>query len=113
MRQMTVRRGEMNEKIVIKAVNPTSDGQGGSTEGALTTVCTMWAKVSPFSANRTLQYGQITGSQTYEITMNYRDDITISATNIIEWNSKTLAVHSVRQTDENRKQYIILAYEKV
>ena len=110
MRQPNVRRGEMREKIIIKSLKTTSDGQGGVTEGTPTTVATLWAKVEPFSASRTLQYGQISGSQSYQITTSYGQ--TITERNIITWNTKTLAIHSVRMTDEDRKQYIILAYDK-
>ena len=113
MRQRPTSRGEMKDRIIVKAVNPTSDGQGGNLENELTTVATMWAKVSPFSANRTLMVGQISGSQSYEITFNYREDVTINEKNIITWNSKDLMIHSVRQTDEDRTQFIILAYNKV
>ena len=112
MRIARKRRGEMREKIVIQSVNPTTDGQGGMTEGTPVTVATMWAKVSPFSASRTLKYAQVAGSQGYEITFNYRGDITINEKNLIAWNSKSLAIHSVRMIDENRTQFSILAYEK-
>jgi len=103
----------MREAVTIQALNPTTDNQGGMTEGTPTTVASMWAKVSPMTASRTLAEFQLTGSQGYEITINYRSDVTINQRNILTWNSKTLQIHSVRMQDENRKQFIILAYEKL
>ena len=100
----------MREKVVFKTITATPDGQGGSTE-ALETLTTMWAKVEPLTAVRALEYQQITGSQGYVITVNYRSDITKD--NVLEWNSLTLSIVSVKMTNENRKQLIILAQNKV
>ena len=113
MRQSRVRRGEFKERVIIKAVNSVDDGQGGKTEGAPVTISTMWAKVAPFSASRTLEYSQVTGSQGYEITMSYRADITMDESSLIVWNGKTLQVHSVRMINENRRQWSIIAFNKV
>ena len=112
MRTPRKRPGEFRERVIIKSVNPTTDSQGGSTEGTLQTVATMWCKVEPFSASRTLQYGQISGSQSYEITIPYNGTITFDKGNVLSWNSKDLAVHSVRMQEEDRRQWIVLAYER-
>ena len=102
----------MREKVTIKSVTNTSDGQGGKTE-ALSAGNAMWAKVEPLTGTRAMEYQQLTGSQGYIITMNYRDDITIDQTSILSWNSKTLTVHSAKMDDENRRQIIILAHNKI
>lgn len=110
-RKPTTRRGELKDKITVKSVTLSDDGQGGSTE-TLTTTASMWSKVEPLTGSRALEFQQITGSQGYTITFSYRGDIDISTKSVIEYNSETLSIHSVRMIDENRKQFKILAYNK-
>ena len=111
MRQPRTHRGELREKVIIKSVTLTSDGQGGSTE-ALSAGTTVWAKVTPLTGSRALEYEQVAGAQGSIITINFRDDITIDNTSILSWDSKTLTVHSAKTT-EDRRQIEILAFNKI
>jgi len=111
VRQARTHRGELREKVIIKAVTLTSDGQGGSTE-ALSAGTTVWAKVAPLTGSRALEYQQLAGGQGYIVTTNFRDDITIDNTSVLSWNSITMAVHSAKTT-EDKRQIEILAFNKI
>ena len=106
--------GQMNQTLIIKSVNPTTDSGGGMTEGTPTTVATIWANIIPLTGSRALEFAQITNGKPYDITINYPiGDFTIDETNILTFDSRTLTIHSVVQIDESLKQYKIIAYEKV
>ena len=106
--------GHLNNKLIVKSVNPTTDSGGGATEGTPTTVTTIWCNIKPMTGNRALEFAQITNGKPYEIVINYPiGDFTIDETNILTFDSRILTVHSVVQIDESLKQYKIIAYEKV
>ena len=109
------RIGRMNKKIIIKTVDTASDGFGGNTEdGTFTTIATVWAKVKPLTGFRALQFGQIVGNKPYEIEFNYqKSNFTVNEQNVLEFESKNFAVHSVIEINEDRKIIKILAYEQV
>jgi len=104
--------GKLNRKVIIKAVNGTSDSQGGQTEGAPTTIAVVWANVKPMDGKVALQYGMQQEDKAYMITLNYRDDITIDNTSLITYDSRDITVHSVIDKDEKMKQLKMVGYEK-
>ncbi len=104
--------GKLNKKIAIKAVNPTTDGQGGATEGTPTTSATVWGNVKPMDAKQSLDYGELVGHKLYVITLNFRDDITIDNTSLLTYDSRDMTVHSVIDKNEESKQLKLVGYEK-
>jgi len=75
-------------------------------------IITVWAYVKPMDGKQAFDFQQITSHKPYVITINYREDITIDNTTILEYDSRSLTVHSVIDIGEGSKQLKIICYEK-
>ena len=103
--------GRLNRKVAIYTVTATSDSQGGATETD-TLTRTVWASVEPLTGSRAKEYSQIVSGKGYKITMFKPSDLTISESNYLVFDSRTMAIHSVISKDEDDRFLEIIAEQK-
>ena len=105
--------GKYRHRITFQTATETTDGQGGVTV-AMTTLATQWANVTPLSGDRLLRMQQIVMGQWYEITTNYRADLSASlaAGNGIVYDGRTLNVRAYQNVGDENMTWKFLAYEK-
>ena len=107
---MALSVGKMRERIVIQSQGRTTD-LGGGAAVAWSTVATTWARIVPSSGSESFSGMQVTNTNTFEITMRYRTNIT--TTNRILWGSRTFNIRSVINNNERDKYLTVVAEEGV
>lgn len=109
-----LRSGDLTHQVIIKNMTQTSDGQGGRV-GTETTLGTIWARIMPLNAQRSLSYGLLLTSRPHEVRVHYEDNAyTLDEScwlEVVE-TGQILYVHSVINTDMQYKQMDILTVEK-
>ena len=104
--------GSMLHRVIIKTQSKSSDGRGGTTS-TISTVKTIFADVEPLSGRRLQQYGQTFQGNAYLITARWRSVDTVTNVNHkLEWNSRTLIIHSIINKDNRKKYAEIICEEK-
>jgi SPP1 family predicted phage head-tail adaptor len=107
-----MRTGKLNQRITFWANNAVSDNYGGEIDN-WTEVQTTWANIKGLTGRRELEFQQVVNGKPYEIVVRWRNDISITETNKIVWEGRTLYLHSVIDEDSQNWFYKILAFEKV
>jgi len=98
----------VRERVAIQTISLADDGYGGKTE-TLSTLATVWAKVSPVKGREVEKSGRMESVETYLVMIRYRADVTTA--HRILWSGKLLNIRSVQNRDEKR-QFLTLECEK-
>lgn len=106
-----MRTGSLSKRVVVKQTSFVMDGAGGTTPTQSETLET-WANITPVRGQRAFQYNQIIQATWYDVTLRYREDLTITKELILEYKGKTLVLHSVINKDEKSRVIQAIAYEK-
>jgi len=99
--------GSLKHRISIYTTVSTQDSGGLTQTRSL--LFETWAKIVPLNQARSLDYGLIENFKNYEITIRYRSTVTPKQT--IDWDSKTLTITSVLNTDANLKELKLICTE--
>lgn len=104
--------GKMIHRISIKSIAKVSDGRGGTT-ATVSQVKDIFANVEPLSGRRLQQYGQTFQGNAYLITARWLSVDTVTNVNHkLEWDSRTLIIHSIINKDNRKKYAEIICEEK-
>jgi len=109
-----LRSGDLDHQVRIKRMSQTTDGQGGRI-GTESTIATIWAKLEPLNASRSLAYGMTLNNRPYQVMVQYEEDAyTLDEDCWLELvaSGQKLYIHSVINTDMRYRQMEILATEK-
>jgi len=98
-----LKAGKLRHRVTIK--RPTKDNQHNTTYAELATV---WAEIKPLYGVQ-LEYAKaMHANTTHQITARYTD---VQAFDCIEFGSRTFNVLSVRNTEEQNREVVLLAVE--
>lgn len=104
--------GKLIHRVVIKSQTKSSDGRGGTTS-TISTVKTIFANVKPLSERKLHQYGQTFQGNAYLITARWLSVDTVTNVNHkLEWDGRTLIIHSIINKDNRKKYAEIICEEK-
>jgi SPP1 family predicted phage head-tail adaptor len=98
----------------LKIFNPAvqvTDGIGGGTY-TYTYVTTIWGKATRMTGTRALEFTQLIHGEPYDITIRYRDDITIDESTRFTFGNKNIFVHSIEPDDKKQYFHIIGRVDK-
>lgn len=106
-----MRTGKLRNRVSVKELSTTPDGAGGTTT-TWTEILETWANVKPMKGQRLLEYGQLVQGTPYDVTLRFREDISVSKNLRIDFKGKEMILHSVINKDEFGKELNIVAYTK-
>lgn len=84
--------GKLDQRVTIKRLTITADGQGGGAE-TWTTIATVWANVRPKSGRERAGSDQLMSTGNYIITIRYLDDL--SESDRIVWGAKEFNIRFI------------------
>lgn len=106
-----MRIGKLRKRLSVKELSTVPDGAGG-TEPTWTEVLSTWGSIKPMKGRRLMEYGQIVQGTPYDITLRYREDLTINKDFKIDFDGKEVILHSVINKDERNNILEIVGYVK-
>ena len=105
------RPGKLDQRITFKAQALAADGIGGSvmSYGDISTVPTVWARVTPSSGKEISAEGRVVADGMFKFTIRNRSDI--DETHVIFWGGETYNIRNVRRSG-TRSMYLEIDAER-
>lgn len=101
--------GRLRARLVLQAMTPQSDGEGGHTEG-WSDVAALWALVEPATARDRFAADQRLAELTHRVTIRFRDDVRSGMR--FAWGARKLLIRSVHDPDEAGRFLMCRAQEE-
>lgn len=103
---MYVKLSELRHRITIQRSVSMIDDMGNLIQQGLEDICTVWAKILPYTAKISDGYAEEVKEVDYRIAIRYRDDIKITDT--IHWQGRTLMQTAPPYGKDGKRQWLIL-----
>ncbi|MBL0268109.1 MAG: head-tail adaptor protein [Chitinophagaceae bacterium] len=105
--------GQLNKVVVFKENTPSNLGAGGA--DSYSTLLTTRGSLKKLSGSRSLSFGELVESNSYEMITRYQDDIkdNIRMDTKIEIESRTFTINSFEKIGEKRFYYRFVLSEQV
>lgn len=100
----------LNKRITLQEPDDTADGAGGVTKG-WSDFASVWAEITPYAGNETLQALQIIGTTTHRITIRYVSGVATSMR--IAYGSRIFNIRAIANPEEAYEVLVLEAEEGV
>lgn len=106
---MTMRAGELRQRVTIQQAAITRDGFGAEVE-TWQDLATVWAKVETIRGAETIGPEQVaTATLTHEVTVRWRDDL--KPTMQLLWGARVFTIRAIIADNQNKQ--VILSCDEV
>jgi len=104
-----MKAGKLRRRVTLQSVATSSNGVGGKTSAAPTTVATVWASVEPLSGGELLRAQQMQSNLSHRVTIRHRSGVTPRMR--VAYQGRRFEIAAVIDPEERHERLVLLCSE--